>query len=177
MKKTRKPAKPVSADAIARLADQGKDVSRFFKGQGRMVQPTQRVNADVTATMSEESDKAAQGLNVSRPAGIKIRVDELDIPMDERTFSEKLKELWPDYEIQIELREAEWLPSTWEHIRVFIQNPVTVAVAGYLAKMVSDIFVEWAKERVKNGQSRGKLQKLTLYGLDGKAIKVISVKE
>ena len=49
MKKTRKSAKPVSADAIARLADQGKDVSRFFKGQGRMVQPIQRVNVDVTA--------------------------------------------------------------------------------------------------------------------------------
>jgi hypothetical protein len=38
MKKTRKPAKPVSADAIARLADRGKDVSSFFKGEGRMVQ-------------------------------------------------------------------------------------------------------------------------------------------
>jgi hypothetical protein len=31
MKKTRK-AKPVSADAIARLADRGQDVSRFFEG-------------------------------------------------------------------------------------------------------------------------------------------------
>jgi len=47
---SRRPAKPVSADAIARLADQGKDVSRFFKGQGRMVQPIQRVNVDVTKT-------------------------------------------------------------------------------------------------------------------------------
>jgi hypothetical protein len=37
MKKTRKSANPVSADAIARLADQGEDVSRFFKGHGRMV--------------------------------------------------------------------------------------------------------------------------------------------
>jgi hypothetical protein len=39
MKKTRKPAKPVSADAIARLTDRGKNVSGFFKGQGRMAQP------------------------------------------------------------------------------------------------------------------------------------------
>jgi hypothetical protein len=40
-KKTRKTAKPITAEAIARLADQGKDISRFFKGEGHMVQPTQ----------------------------------------------------------------------------------------------------------------------------------------
>ncbi len=74
MKKTRKPAGPVSADAIARLADQGKDVTRFFKGEGRMVQPIQRVNVDVTASMLEELDKAAQDLNVSRQAVIKTLV-------------------------------------------------------------------------------------------------------
>jgi hypothetical protein len=74
MKRTRKSAKPVSADAIARLADQGKDVSHFFKGQGRMVQPIQRVNVDVTANMLEELDKAARELNVSRQAVIKTLV-------------------------------------------------------------------------------------------------------
>ena len=74
MKKTRKSARPVSADAIARLADQGKNVSRFFKGQGRMVQPIQRVNVDVAAAMLEELDKAAQDLNVSRQAVIKTLV-------------------------------------------------------------------------------------------------------
>lgn len=75
MKKTRKSTKkPVSADAIARLAEQGKDVSHFFKGQGRMVQPIQRVNVDVTAGMLDELDKAAQDLNVSRQAVIKTLV-------------------------------------------------------------------------------------------------------
>jgi len=74
MKRTRKSAKPVSADAIARLADQGKDVAHFFKGEGRMVQPIQRVNVDVTAAMLEELDKAAQDLNVSRQAVIKTLV-------------------------------------------------------------------------------------------------------
>ena len=74
MKRIHKSSKPVSADAIARLADQGRDVSRFFKGQGRMVQPIQRVNVDVTATMLEELDKAAQDLNVSRQAVIKTLV-------------------------------------------------------------------------------------------------------
>ena len=74
MKKTRKPAAPVSADAIARLADRGKDISRFFKDQCRMVQPIQRVNVDVTAGMLEELDKAAQALNERRQAVIKTLV-------------------------------------------------------------------------------------------------------
>ena len=71
MKKIRKFAKQVSAEAIARLADQGQDVSHFFRGQGRMVQPIQRVNVDVTAAMLAELDKAAEELNVSRQAVIK----------------------------------------------------------------------------------------------------------
>jgi hypothetical protein len=74
MKKTRKPNQPVSAEAIARLADQGKDISGFFKGQGRMVQPIQRVNVDLTATMLKELDRAAADLNVSRQAVIKTLV-------------------------------------------------------------------------------------------------------
>ena len=74
MKKIRKSAQPASADAIARRADQGENVSHFFEGQGRMVQPIQRVNVDVTAAMLEELDKAAQDLNVSRQAIIKTLV-------------------------------------------------------------------------------------------------------
>jgi len=74
MNRTPKSAQPVSADAIARQADQGKDVSHFFQGQGKMVQPIQRVNVDLTATMLEELDQAAEELNVSRQAGIKTLV-------------------------------------------------------------------------------------------------------
>ena len=74
MKKTRKSTKPASADAIARLAQGGKDVSHFFKGQGHMVQPIQRVNVDLTASMLEELDKAAQDLNISRQAVIKTLI-------------------------------------------------------------------------------------------------------
>ena len=37
MKNTRKRRKAVSAEAIARRADQGKDVSRFFTNTGRMM--------------------------------------------------------------------------------------------------------------------------------------------
>ena len=74
MKKTRKPTKPITADAIARLADRGKNVSGFFKTQGHMVQPIQRVNVDLTAAMLEELDKAARELNISRQAVIKTLV-------------------------------------------------------------------------------------------------------
>jgi hypothetical protein len=74
MKKTRKPLRPVSAETIARLADRKKDISGFFKGEGRLVQPIQRVNVDLTATMLEELDRAAQELNVSRQAVIKTLV-------------------------------------------------------------------------------------------------------
>jgi len=74
MKKTRKSGKAVSAEAIARMADQSKDVSVFFTGHGRMVQPIQRVNVDLTAAMLEELDNAARQLNISRQAVIKTLV-------------------------------------------------------------------------------------------------------
>jgi hypothetical protein len=47
MGKTPKPAGTVSADTITQLADQGKDVSRFFKGRGRMVRPAIPVTENV----------------------------------------------------------------------------------------------------------------------------------
>jgi hypothetical protein len=72
MKTTRKSAvAPPSADEIARLADQGEDVSRFFTNRGRIVTPIQRVNVDFTGKMLDELDSAAADLNVSRQAIIK----------------------------------------------------------------------------------------------------------
>jgi hypothetical protein len=76
MKKT---SKPMTAEGIARLADQGKDISGFFQSQGRMLEPAQsaaiqRVNVDLTAAMLEELDQAARELNVSRQAVIKTLV-------------------------------------------------------------------------------------------------------
>lgn len=71
MKKTRSKKKHLSADAIARLADSGKDVSRFFTNSGKMMKPIQRVNVDFTAAMLEELEAAAKELNISRQAVIK----------------------------------------------------------------------------------------------------------
>ena len=74
MKKTRKTGKPVSAEQIARMADRGESVAAFFNREGRIVQPIQRVNLDLTASMLEELDRAAADLNVSRQAVIKTLV-------------------------------------------------------------------------------------------------------
>jgi hypothetical protein len=74
MKNTRKPRKPVPAEAIARLADHGKDVSRFFTNAGKMMGPIQRVNVDLASGMLEELDRAAQELNISRQAVIKTLI-------------------------------------------------------------------------------------------------------
>ena len=74
MKNTRRSRKPVSAEAIARLAEQGSDVSRFFTNTGRMMGPIQRVNVDLASGMLEELDRAAKELNVSRQAVIKTLI-------------------------------------------------------------------------------------------------------
>lgn len=73
MKNTPK-KKPVSAEAIAKLADEGKSVSSFFSNKGRMMGPIQRVNVDFTAPMLEELDQAANQLNISRQAVIKTLI-------------------------------------------------------------------------------------------------------
>jgi hypothetical protein len=64
----------MSAEAIARLANEGRDVSRFFTNNGGMVGPIQRVNVDLASGMLEELDKAAKELNISRQAVIKTLI-------------------------------------------------------------------------------------------------------
>jgi flavin-binding protein dodecin len=72
MKSTRRTKKPVSAEAIARMADKGEDISRFFTNDGKMMPPlVQRVNVDFAASMLEELDREAKELNISRQAVIK----------------------------------------------------------------------------------------------------------
>ena len=74
MKPTRESKKAPSAESIARMADRGEDVSRFFTNRGKMMRPIQRVNVDFTASMLQELDQAAAELNVSRQAVIKAFV-------------------------------------------------------------------------------------------------------
>ncbi len=74
MSQTRKSKKAPSAESIAKMADRGEDVSRFFTNRGKMVRPIQRVNVDFTTSMLQELDQAAAELNVSRQAVIKAFV-------------------------------------------------------------------------------------------------------
>jgi len=64
----------MSAENIARLADKGKDVSRFFTNAGQMMSPIQRVNVDFASPMLDELDSAAKELNISRQAVIKTLI-------------------------------------------------------------------------------------------------------
>jgi hypothetical protein len=74
MKNTRKSGKAASAEKIARLAERGEDVSRFFTNTGRMMGPIQRVNVDFASPMLQELDTAAKELNISRQALIKTLI-------------------------------------------------------------------------------------------------------
>jgi hypothetical protein len=74
MKPTRENKQAPSAESVARMADRGEDVSRFFTNRGKMMRPIQRVNVDFTASMLQELDQAAAELNVSRQAVIKTLV-------------------------------------------------------------------------------------------------------
>jgi hypothetical protein len=89
MKKTPEKKKAISPEQIARMADQGKDVTRFFTG-GKMMGPIQRVNVDFTTEMLEELDQEAAGLNISRQAVIKTLVREgLDRRFPRRNYASK----------------------------------------------------------------------------------------
>lgn len=74
MKTTFRKKKPISAESIARMADAGKDVSRFFTNSGRRMEPIQRVNVDFAAPMLQELDRFARELNISRQAVIKTLI-------------------------------------------------------------------------------------------------------
>jgi len=74
MKNTRKSGKAASAEKIARLAERGEDVSRFFTNTGSMLGAIQRVNVDFASPMLQELDSAAKELNISRQALIKTLV-------------------------------------------------------------------------------------------------------
>lgn len=78
MKKTAK-SRP-TAWQIARMAERGKDVTKFFSGKGRMMSglprpDVQRVNVDFPREMLLELDAEAKRLNISRQAVIKTMLN------------------------------------------------------------------------------------------------------
>ena len=77
MKKTPKNINTISAEAIARKADKGEDVSSFFTNRGKMMSPIRRVNVDFTADMLVELDEVVGQLNISRQAFIKASLRQI----------------------------------------------------------------------------------------------------
>ncbi len=72
----RAPKKRPSAEQIARAAERGEDVTKYFAGKGRTMPPlprsdVQRVNVDFSLEMLRELDAEALRLNISRQAVIK----------------------------------------------------------------------------------------------------------
>jgi len=55
MNKARSKKKPIPAETIARQADNGKSISRFFTNSGKMMKPIQRVNVDSPPPCSKNS--------------------------------------------------------------------------------------------------------------------------
>ncbi len=54
MKGTSKTERPVSAESIARLADDGQDVSSYFTNEGGMMPPLETVEIDPDEDVIEE---------------------------------------------------------------------------------------------------------------------------
>lgn len=88
MKRARRLRRPVAAEQIARMADRGEDISRFFTNKGKIVLPIQRVNVDFTQEMLAELDEAAREMNVSRQAVIKALVRQ---GLDQRYLAQKAR--------------------------------------------------------------------------------------
>ena len=59
------------AEELARMADRGENISKYFSNDGKIKYPVKRVNVDFTATMIAELDSIASELNISRQAVIK----------------------------------------------------------------------------------------------------------
>lgn len=59
------------AEDIAKLAENGEDISKYFSNSEKIKYPVQRVNVDFTTNMLAELDTVTSELNISRQAVIK----------------------------------------------------------------------------------------------------------
>jgi hypothetical protein len=74
MRNTHRSRRPLAAESIARMADKGGDVSRFFANEGRMVCPPQIVQVEFPPELLSELDVTAAELQLSREAAIRVLV-------------------------------------------------------------------------------------------------------
>jgi hypothetical protein len=71
MKRTAKTKRQVSAESIARLADNGQDISVYFTNKGKMMPPLDAVGIELNKNLLHELNEAAKKLNVSKQTLIK----------------------------------------------------------------------------------------------------------
>lgn len=71
MRKTSSSKRVASAESIARLADRGEDISRFFTNKGKMMPPLENLGIDLNKQTMAQLDETAKQLNISRQALIK----------------------------------------------------------------------------------------------------------
>ncbi|HKB67207.1 MAG TPA: hypothetical protein VKC61_15235 [Pyrinomonadaceae bacterium] len=62
MKKTSKTKRSVSAESIARLADNGQDVSSYFTNKGKMIRPLKNQDTDLTKGDVDQFQKCTRAL-------------------------------------------------------------------------------------------------------------------
>jgi hypothetical protein len=70
MKRVSKTNRPISAESIAKLADNGTDISSYFANKGTMMPPLE-LGIDLNQELLEELNEAARKLKVSRQALIR----------------------------------------------------------------------------------------------------------
>ncbi len=78
-----------TADEIADMADNGRDISEFFTNQGTMKQPLTRVNVDFTPDLLRVLDQLAAELRVSRQSTIDSRLRQT---LDQHLLAKRRKE-------------------------------------------------------------------------------------
>jgi hypothetical protein len=74
MRNTHRRRRPPAAESIARMADKGEDVSRFFTNEGKMVRPPHTVQVEFPPELLDEIDATAAELQLSREAVIRVLV-------------------------------------------------------------------------------------------------------
>jgi hypothetical protein len=90
MKKIPKNKKVIPAEAIARKAEKGEDISSFFTNRGKMMRPLRRVNVDFTAEMLAEIDEVVGQMNISRQAFIKASLRQV---LDQRLLARQSRKV------------------------------------------------------------------------------------
>ncbi|HEY4424832.1 MAG TPA: hypothetical protein VGN10_11525 [Pyrinomonadaceae bacterium] len=80
MRRTSKSKRPISADSIARLADEGEDISSYFTNKGKMMPPLE-VGPTHIATKPREFKLTADALNSYRRCTLELmaRVHRIDL--------------------------------------------------------------------------------------------------